>query len=40
MLDLSALPIERRQAEAERLAIEEAGRPFDLAHGPLVRARC
>lgn len=27
-----------REAEAHRLAIEEAQRPFDLAHGPLVRA--
>ncbi|MCA1683762.1 MAG: condensation domain-containing protein, partial [Actinobacteria bacterium] len=27
------------EAEAQRVAAEEAGRPFDLAQGPLVRAR-
>ncbi|MEO6809941.1 MAG: amino acid adenylation domain-containing protein [Isosphaeraceae bacterium] len=37
--DLSTLPTHRREAEAERLAIEESRRPFDLARGPLVRAR-
>ena len=36
-LDLSALPEGEREAEAHRLATEEAGRPFDLARGPLLR---
>ncbi|MDR3635926.1 MAG: amino acid adenylation domain-containing protein [Isosphaeraceae bacterium] len=38
-LDLSALPLDEREAETRRLAAEEARTPFDLAHGPLVRAR-
>ena len=37
-IDLSALPAALREAEAWRLAEEEARRPFDLAHGPLVRS--
>ncbi|MGE0127963.1 MAG: amino acid adenylation domain-containing protein [Blastocatellales bacterium] len=37
--DLTHLPPERREAEALRMAAEEAQLPFDLAHGPLVRAR-
>jgi amino acid adenylation domain-containing protein len=37
--DLSALPVERRNEEARRLAAEEALAPFDLARGPLLRAR-
>lgn len=36
--DLSRLPPEERQAQALRLAGEEAVRPFDLAQGSLVRA--
>ncbi|SIO25216.1 amino acid adenylation domain-containing protein [Singulisphaera sp. GP187] len=36
--DLRHWPEPRREAEAERLAHEEARRPFDLARGPLVRA--
>jgi amino acid adenylation domain-containing protein len=36
-LDLSALPEAEREAEASRLATEEAARPFDLARGPLLR---
>ena len=36
--DLSVLPEEEREAEARRLASAEAQRPFDLAHGPLLRA--
>ncbi|MBA3711243.1 MAG: amino acid adenylation domain-containing protein [Pyrinomonadaceae bacterium] len=36
--DLSQLPEAEREAEARRLASEAAQRPFDLAHGPLVRA--
>jgi non-ribosomal peptide synthetase component F/thioesterase domain-containing protein/acyl carrier protein len=37
--DLSGLDAEAREAEARRLADAEARRPFDLARGPLVRAR-
>ncbi|HVR95732.1 MAG TPA: amino acid adenylation domain-containing protein, partial [Thermoanaerobaculia bacterium] len=38
LVDLTALAEPARQAEAARLAGEEARRPFDLARGPLVRA--
>jgi amino acid adenylation domain-containing protein len=37
--DLGHLPPTQRNAEAQRLAREEARRPFDLAKGPLIRAR-
>ena len=37
--DLRDLPPDARAAEAERLTLEEARRPFDLARGPLLRAR-
>jgi FkbM family methyltransferase len=37
--DLTILPEAERETEARRLAAEEAGRPFDLAAGPLVRVR-
>ncbi len=37
--DLSALPESEREREATRLAALESRRPFDLARGPLVRAR-
>jgi amino acid adenylation domain-containing protein len=37
-IDLSGLPAAAGEAEAGRLADAEAGRPFDLAAGPLVRA--
>ncbi len=36
-IDLTALPAPRRQAEAERLANEESGWPFQLDRGPLLR---
>src|SRR5262249_20587380 len=36
--DLGHLPRAEREAEALRLAQEEGRRPFDLTHGPLVRA--
>lgn len=36
--DVSFLPAERKQMEADRLASEEARRPFSLNHGPLWRA--
>jgi amino acid adenylation domain-containing protein len=38
VMDLRTLPAAQRQAEALRLATEEARQPFDLAAGPLVRA--
>ncbi|HEX8273629.1 MAG TPA: amino acid adenylation domain-containing protein [Longimicrobiaceae bacterium] len=38
-VDLSGLPEEAREREAERLAIEETRHAFDLARGPLLRAR-
>jgi amino acid adenylation domain-containing protein len=37
-IDLSGLPAEIRAAETERIVVEGALRPFDLATGPLVRA--
>ncbi|HEX8474859.1 MAG TPA: amino acid adenylation domain-containing protein, partial [Pyrinomonadaceae bacterium] len=37
--NLRALPEPERRAEVQRLAFEEANHPFDLAQGPLVRAR-
>ncbi|MER6071757.1 amino acid adenylation domain-containing protein [Streptomyces sp. NPDC001817] len=37
--DLRCLPEGVRQREADTLALQEAERPFDLARGPLVRAR-
>ncbi|HYO73600.1 MAG TPA: MupA/Atu3671 family FMN-dependent luciferase-like monooxygenase, partial [Archangium sp.] len=37
--ELGQLPELEREAEALRLAREEASRPFDLARGPLLRAR-
>jgi amino acid adenylation domain-containing protein/non-ribosomal peptide synthase protein (TIGR01720 family) len=37
-LDLGEASAEERHAEARRLALEEAERPFDLARGPLFRA--
>ncbi|MBW8875034.1 MAG: amino acid adenylation domain-containing protein, partial [Acidobacteria bacterium] len=39
LCDLGALPPPAREREAMRLAREEARRPFDLATGPLLRAR-
>jgi amino acid adenylation domain-containing protein/non-ribosomal peptide synthase protein (TIGR01720 family) len=37
--DLSELPAEEREAVARRRAAEEAQQAFDLARGPLIRAR-
>jgi amino acid adenylation domain-containing protein len=37
--DVSGLPAEEREAAARRIARAEAGAPFDLAAGPLLRAR-
>ncbi|MCA1612743.1 MAG: amino acid adenylation domain-containing protein [Acidobacteria bacterium] len=38
VVDLSDLPEAAREAEARRLAAEEAWRPFDLRRGPVMRA--
>src|ERR1044071_4153808 len=35
--DLTDLPVDAREAEARRLALEEGRRPFDLTNGPLLR---
>jgi amino acid adenylation domain-containing protein len=37
VIDLTALPESEREAEIQRLAAEEAVKPFDLARGPLLR---
>jgi amino acid adenylation domain-containing protein len=37
-IDLSVLPVAARHGERERLAGEDARRPFDLEQGPLFRA--
>ncbi len=37
VMDLASLPAVEREAEALRLATDEARQPFDLAHGPLMR---
>ncbi|MFL6194097.1 MAG: condensation domain-containing protein [Thermoanaerobaculia bacterium] len=39
VVDLAGLPVERRDAELRRVAEGEFLRPFDLARGPLHRAR-
>ncbi|MCC6140583.1 MAG: amino acid adenylation domain-containing protein [Nitrospira sp.] len=36
-IDLRRIPVERREAEARRLAEQEGARPFDLEKGPLAR---
>ncbi|MEW5931561.1 MAG: amino acid adenylation domain-containing protein, partial [Gemmatimonadota bacterium] len=38
VVDLRGIEAGRREATVRRLAAEEAGRPFDLARGPLLRA--
>jgi amino acid adenylation domain-containing protein len=38
VVDLASLPEPAREAESQRLAIEDANRPFDLSRGPLLRA--
>jgi amino acid adenylation domain-containing protein len=38
LVDLAGLPIGEREAEARRRVEEEAGRPFDLENGPVLRA--
>ncbi len=37
LVDLGALAVPARELETERLVREAAGRPFDLARGPLLR---
>ncbi len=37
VVDLTDLAVAAREREAERLAAQEAARPFDLARGPLLR---
>src|SRR5262249_39381985 len=37
IVDLGDVPAPQREAEVIRLATEEARRPFDLEHGPLLR---
>jgi len=39
VMDLRRLPEAKRVEEALRIATEDARRPFDLKHGPLVRAK-
>ena len=39
LMDLSGLPDQRRKAEVLRITTEEARQSFDLAEGPLIRAR-
>ncbi len=38
LIDLGELSADERETEAQRLAKEDAQRPFDLARGPLLRA--
>ena len=38
LIDLSDLTEEQRVEQAEKLTLAEAQQPFDLAHGPLMRA--
>ncbi|GIV97577.1 MAG: hypothetical protein KatS3mg057_2234 [Herpetosiphonaceae bacterium] len=38
VVDLRSFAPEEREAEAQRLIAEEAGKPFDLSTGPLIRA--
>src|SRR5690606_22698112 len=37
--DLQSLPPARREAEVQRLLLQELETPFDLGRGPLLRAR-
>jgi non-ribosomal peptide synthetase component F len=39
VLDLTHLPLDERESEAERQTHDEAQQPFDLVHGPLLRVR-
>jgi amino acid adenylation domain-containing protein len=37
LCDLSVIPVEDRETRAREIAVDEAWRPFDLAHGPMLR---
>src|SRR6185369_5993720 len=37
IVDLEHFEPEQRESEIRRLAVEEAQKPFDLGHGPLLR---
>ncbi len=39
LADLASLPLSNKEAEAKRIACEEAERPFDLGRAPLLRAK-
>jgi amino acid adenylation domain-containing protein len=39
VLDLRDLPADERDAKARQLSAKEAARPFNLAHGPVIRSR-
>ena len=39
LINLQKLPLDQRQAIAERKVIEEVQQPFDLTQGPLLRAK-
>ena len=39
LIDLSEIPDKARETETRRLISEEAGQPFDLARGPLMRGK-
>jgi amino acid adenylation domain-containing protein len=39
MMELTHLPDQEREQEAERLALEEVRKPFDLTRGPLLRVK-
>jgi len=39
VVDLRGLPELARETESQRIAIAEARRPFDLATGPILRAK-
>ena len=38
LTDLSSLPPEQREAETQRLVVQDALQPFDFARGPMLRA--
>jgi amino acid adenylation domain-containing protein len=38
VIDLQSVPANEREGRARQLTTDEAGRPFDLARGPLMRA--
>ena len=39
VVDLSAVPVAERESQAWRLSTEETEKTFDLANGPVIRAR-